>query len=268
MPKRTIQSEIARLPAHVEPLAERVARKPQFLPELFAGLRADKPEIKYGCLKALRLISEKEPAALYPEFGRFVDMIGSENTIFKWGAIIIIGNLAAVDSDDKIGRILDRYLAPISGPVMITAANTIGGAGKIARAKPRLADRIVRALLQVEVANYQTPECRNVALGHVVKSLDLFFEHIGDQEPVIAFVQRQLDNSRNAVKKKAAAFLKKHGNMSRRGLAKVANRFQPPRPAGYFAGDYGSDKERVALESAMGKVRQRQGQPPGATEAG
>jgi hypothetical protein len=29
-----------------------------------------------------------------------------------------------------------------------------------------------------------------------------------------------------------------------------------PRPAGYFAGDYGPDKERVALESAMGKVKQ------------
>jgi hypothetical protein len=29
------------------------------------------------------------------------------------------------------------------------------------------------------------------------------------------------------------------------------------RPAGYFAGDYGADTERVALESAMSKVRQK-----------
>jgi hypothetical protein len=42
----------------------------------------------------------------------------------------------------------------------------------------------------------------------------------------------------------------------RAGLPAVANRFQAPRPAGYFADDYGPDPERVALESAMSKIRQ------------
>ncbi len=42
----------------------------------------------------------------------------------------------------------------------------------------------------------------------------------------------------------------------RAGLPAVANRFQAPRPAGYFADDYGPDKERVELESAMSRVRQ------------
>jgi hypothetical protein len=42
----------------------------------------------------------------------------------------------------------------------------------------------------------------------------------------------------------------------RAGLPAVANRFQAPRPAGYFTDDYGPDPERVALESAMSKVRQ------------
>lgn len=45
----------------------------------------------------------------------------------------------------------------------------------------------------------------------------------------------------------------------RAGLPTVANRFQSPRPPGYFAGDYGPDKERVALETAMSKVRQQPG---------
>ena len=43
----------------------------------------------------------------------------------------------------------------------------------------------------------------------------------------------------------------------RAGLPTVANRFQSPRPAGYFSRDYGPDKERVALESAMSKVLQK-----------
>ena len=43
----------------------------------------------------------------------------------------------------------------------------------------------------------------------------------------------------------------------RAGLPVVANRFQSPRPEGYFVDDYGSDEERVALESTMGKTKQR-----------
>jgi hypothetical protein len=43
----------------------------------------------------------------------------------------------------------------------------------------------------------------------------------------------------------------------RAGLPAVASRFQAPRPEGYFADDYGPDKERVALEAAMGRVKQR-----------
>ncbi len=43
----------------------------------------------------------------------------------------------------------------------------------------------------------------------------------------------------------------------RAGLPVVAGRFQSPRPEGYFSDDYGRDEERMALESAMGKTRQR-----------
>jgi hypothetical protein len=45
----------------------------------------------------------------------------------------------------------------------------------------------------------------------MVKSPDLFYQHIGEPEPVPAIVRRQLGNSRNAVNKKASAFLKKRG---------------------------------------------------------
>jgi len=43
----------------------------------------------------------------------------------------------------------------------------------------------------------------------------------------------------------------------RAGLPAVASQIQSPRPAGYFADAYGPDKEREALESAMGKIGQK-----------
>ena len=204
----SLHAEIAK--RNFATLAKNTIRQPARLPEVFEGLNAEKARIKYGCLKLLRLISEQRPELLYPHIGRFFELLGSENNIFKWGAIIIIGNLACVDAERKIDAQVDRYLKPIRGSVMITAANVIGGAGKIAQAKPYLAEKIARAVLRVESAKYQTTECRNVVIGHAIKSLDLFFRRLKQPGPVVEFVKRQLNNRRPAVKKHAAKFLKKY----------------------------------------------------------
>ena len=211
MPTNHLQAKIGGLLADYRTIAELIAGQPKFLPEVFAGLDADKARIKYSCLKVIRLVSETHPAVLYPEFERIVRLLEVENAPIKWGAIVIIGNLAAVDAEKKIDGILDRYLRPVSEHDLITAGNVVNGAAKIAQARPELADRIAGALLQIEKAQYQTAECRNVALGHAVQSLGLFFGHIRDAKPVIAFVERQLGNRRDAVRHKAAVFLKRHG---------------------------------------------------------
>jgi len=131
-------------------IAAQVIKKPDLLAEIFAGLNADKASIKYGSDKVLRLISEKAPAILYPEIGFFVKNLDSDNSFLKWGAIHILANLAAVDSENKIETIFEKYFAPITGSVLITAANVIKGAAKIARAKPALAERIAQELLKEE----------------------------------------------------------------------------------------------------------------------
>ena len=43
----------------------------------------------------------------------------------------------------------------------------------------------------------------------------------------------------------------------RAGLPVVANRFQAPRPEGYFADAYPLPKERRNLEKAMARIRQK-----------
>ncbi len=175
--------------------------------EVFDGLAADKARVKFGCLKLLRLISETKPEVLYPEFDRLFDLLEAENKILQWGAILCIGNLAAVDSKRRIDRKLDRFLQPIRGKVMITAANVVRAAGQIARSKPYLADRIAAALMQAESATYQTEECRNVVLGHAVESLDLFFEQLKRPKPVVDFVKRQLHNPQERCQAEGRQFL-------------------------------------------------------------
>jgi uncharacterized protein (DUF1810 family) len=152
---------------------------------------------------------------IYPHFHRFVELLEGENKFLKWGGIMTIAILAAVDSEQRIEAIFDRYFAPITGPVMVTAASIVGGAAKIARAKPALTERIVTEILKVEEAKYLmhgqlSPECSNVVCGHAVVALAEIYDQIGDKKRVRAFIERQLDSARPAVRKKAKAFLDAH----------------------------------------------------------
>ena len=121
--------------------------------------------------------------------------LDSPNGVFRWNAARTLACLAAADTENQIEPLLDKYLSVIPGPRMIDAANVIGSAWKIARAKPRLADRIARAILGVSQAQYQTEECRKVAAGHALQSLGRFFDLIEDQPAVVAFARAQLGSA-------------------------------------------------------------------------
>ncbi len=101
-----------------------------------ADLASPKARVKFGAAKVLRTLSETNPGLLYPHFDLFAAMLGHENAILRWNAILLLGNLAAVDKERRIDCMIDSYLAPITGPHLIDAANTIRGATAIALAKP------------------------------------------------------------------------------------------------------------------------------------
>jgi hypothetical protein len=192
-----------------EKIADSIANDTAQLEQVLDGLSSKKASVKFSCAKVLRIISEKHPEALYSHIDSFIDLLDSENNIMKWEGIHVIGNLASVDKGKRIDAILSRYLKPIKGPVMITAANVIGGAAKIAAAKPYLAERIATEILKVEHAEYATAECRNVALGHALDAFELFFDKLKNKQPVIDLATKQLDNTRSGTRKRAEKLLKK-----------------------------------------------------------
>ena len=204
-----LHKNIARRGSNRDAIAIRVIRNPALLPELFAGLGADKAEVKYGCEKVLRRISEKTPELLYPYFDVFGQMLDAESSFSKWGAMATVANLALVDSANKFEPLFEKYFSTIPGPVMISAANTIRQAPKIAQAKPHLAARIVREILKVEQAKYQTAECVNVARGHAIDVLSQMRLPVEVRREVKAFVTKNLKNPRAAVRKRAEKFLRK-----------------------------------------------------------
>ena len=191
-------------------LARKAIKHRRLVPDIIEGLGEDKARIKYGCAKALRIMSELRPDLLYPQFDFFVRLLDQENKIFQWDAAFVLSQLARADEDDKFSVVIDKYFSPIPGPVMITAANVIQGGARIAQAKPHLADRIAAEMLKVGKARYQTPECRNVAIGHAILALGKLLPLLRDPTPAVQFVRKQKRNPRPATRKKAQHVLKSH----------------------------------------------------------
>ena len=159
--------------------------------ELLRDLESAQKAERLAASKKLRDLSAETPGELYPHFDIFAGLLGSENNVLRWNAILTIANLAPADREDRIDEMLDVYLAPIRGPVMITAANTIKGAAIIGRAKQHLAPKI--------------------AIGHVLDALP----KIVRWQVAGAFAAKHVNNPRPATAKKAARVSASSGSASK-----------------------------------------------------
>lgn len=212
MERTDILEKLERKEIKAEDVARNAIKDPNLLPEIFVGISSKKARIKYGCAKALRIISKENPEKLYPRMNFFTEQLDSDKRILKWNALYVIANLARVDVENRFDGIFDRYYDLLNAEYMVTVANVVRNSGKIAKAKPHLIQRITNELLKTEklsLKSHLTQECKNIILGHVISALGIYFSQIENKDKVISFVKRQLDNTRNATKVKAEEFLEK-----------------------------------------------------------
>jgi len=204
-PKRTASKSTRRKASH--PKAKKRppprALPPARVAAAVATMSAPSGTARFAAGKALCITAAKDPARVYPHFDAFASLLNSDSKVVRWNALQIIAALTPADSARKIDTLLDTYLAFIAGGNLISAANAIGGAGRIAVSRPDLLDRIIPALLATERATYETDECRNVALGHVLKVVADLGPAVCNRPEVAAFIRRQQTNPRAAVARRA-----------------------------------------------------------------
>lgn len=205
-----LHQQIASKNSNKELIAEEIIKNTELLPDLFDGLNSTEAKIKYGSNKVLIIISKKNPSVLYPKFDFFAAQLDNDNKFQKWGAIEIIANLCKVDVHHHFENIFHKYFYPIHGYTMITAANTIKAAAVLAGYKHNLIEKIAEEILKVDDAEYETDECKNIAIGQAIKSLDELFPQLKSKIQVFEFVKRQIKNRRPATRKKAEQFIKRN----------------------------------------------------------
>lgn len=194
-------------PAGVESTARKIAKDKRLVSGVMDGISSDKPQIKYKSGKILMTLSEKNPGVLYSKWDRFVDLLDSENAFMKSIGIRILSNLARVDTKNKFHKIFNKFYGLLNDESMVTAANLVDHSGMIAKAKPKLQNRITSRLLGIDRSDHG-PECKNILKGKAILSFGQYFEEARNKKKIIEFVKKELKNTRPATKKKAEKFLK------------------------------------------------------------
>ncbi|PYT76680.1 MAG: hypothetical protein DMG42_04400 [Acidobacteria bacterium] len=194
---------------HLQALAKQLAGDPELVLAAVDALGSLSPRIRFAASRLLHIVSKRAPEALYPHFACLARLLKDKNSILRWNAMLALGNLAPADRENKLDAILEAYLAPISGGKLVDAANAMRGAAAIACGKTYLADEIRKSILAVEQARYATRECRNLAIGHAIRALDVLFPALQNRQGVLSFVRRQRTNPRRATRNKARKFLAK-----------------------------------------------------------
>ena len=209
MDEQTFLNRIAKKETQAEDVAKEVIKKPELVLFLLNGFMMKPAKYKFKSAKILTLISKDKPEILYPNFGFFVEQLDNENTILKWNAIIIVANLTPVDSEKMFDKLFEEFYDLMKQGNLVTAANVVTNSPVIVRSKPYFEESITQKILQIDSLELPTPECYNVLKGHAITTFDQYFNQIRNKSEVIAFVKKELDNTRNAVKKKAEKFLMK-----------------------------------------------------------
>jgi len=199
-----------------EVLFKKVEKDFTLVPVLLEGTTSTKATVRYTCARVLVDLSGAYPENLYNYINHFIELLESNYRIIKWNAMAIIANLASVDKNKVLDDNFDKYFGLLHDGYMVTVANLATYSSKIGLAKPYLANLVAHELLKVEnitLTPNLTEECKRVIAEKAINSFDLMFSLFDEKTKtqVLSFVNKQLESSRERLKRKAKTFALKWG---------------------------------------------------------
>jgi len=187
-------------------LASEALAKGEVLSELLQRVKSRDDRVRYTSYKALMFLIDEAPALLYGEWGRFVDLLHSDNAYHRYIATYILAGLTEADVENRFERILPEYLTLLDDESVMVAAHAAGNAARIVKAKPELEPCITGKMLEVD-KTHQTPSHKELIKGYVIESFIQYYPHSQQKEKILEFAQKQLKSKSPRTKKIAKKFL-------------------------------------------------------------
>ncbi len=204
-----MKPDLSKKDADIGKLAKLALGDKDYLSELIGNLKSRKETIRFNSSKALHLISQQNPEALYPLWDFFFELIQGENTYWKCSGIPIIANLTRVDKEKKFERMFEKYYDLMDDKrSFIPAAYLAQSSATIVKAKPDLEAKITRRLLKIDETHHD-PQRRDLVKSDIIEAFDEYFELAKNKKEIIEFVKNQLECDSPKTRKTAKSFLQK-----------------------------------------------------------
>lgn len=189
-----------------ENIAKKALKDDNFLGEMIDNL-TENCDKRWPSFQVLNYISEKYPGALYSKWDYLTNLFRTGNSYTKYATIYILANLTKVDTENKFEKIFDDYFGEIDTKRTITAAQVVYNSGKIAKAKPKLQDKIIKKIMDIE--NIHKGKQKELIKGYAIDAFSEYYQDFKNKEKIIKYVRNQLNSKSPSTQKRAKAFLNK-----------------------------------------------------------
>jgi len=203
----SIVTDIINKKISLEKAALKAVKDDEILFEFLEGILSKKEEVRFNSYQVLLHISENNPDALYPKWDYLAGLLTSDNHYHRYIAINLLANLVKVDEENKFEVNFEQYFDNIAGEKTMVAGQAAMNAGKIARAKPNLQEKITDILLRID--QIHRGKHTELMKAHAITAFDDYFDEVVDKAKILNFVKAQLDSQSPKTKKLAKEFLKK-----------------------------------------------------------
>jgi hypothetical protein len=166
------------------------------------GLRSGKRRVENGCAQLASLLSEAEPALLYPHLQVFSDNLSSKEPVLRWEAACTLGNLAAADTQRKLVACIPGLTKLLSDKSIVLQGHAVKALAKVARAFPDEGRGILEEFLK---ARSKFP---GNGLGYLVDAMEVFVERSDSEKKIRSFLVSCERSEISSVAKRAKRILK------------------------------------------------------------
>jgi len=200
--------DLSRKKLDPQPIATLALRDGSVLRALLDGISpaAKKTAIRENSFKALMLLAERHPEALFPYWKYLVGLLNSDNGSAKYAAIHVIAALAPADDAGRFEKAFNAFYALLDDESVMVASHVAGASGKIAKARPGLRRKITRRLLEIDKTHFDASR-RDLVKSYIIQAFGEYIEGSRDRAKILAFVRQQLESVSPKSRKLAKAFL-------------------------------------------------------------